>query len=147
MASSGPRSTHGAAVLAFAATLTVAATLTAAGCAEVEDRTASWSFVHAAIIAPNCTTSNCHSQLNATAGLQFDDREGAYTFITGLPCEPGGDSLDGNHNLVFPGQPESSRLMYLLRAEDAILMPPDVPLPEAEIEIIERWILEGAQCN
>src|SRR5690606_22144735 len=105
-------------VTRVAKALAFAAIRTAAGCAEVEDRPATWSFVHAAIIAPNCTTSNCHSRLNATAGLQLENREAAYAFITGLPCEPGGVPLDGNHNLVLPGQPESSRLMYLLRAED-----------------------------
>ena len=35
---------------------------------EPDDRPASWTYVHAAVIAPNCATSNCHSDLAATAG-------------------------------------------------------------------------------
>lgn len=138
MASSGSRRRYGAALALACVAL--------AACAEVEDRPASWSFVHAAIVAPNCTTSNCHSRLAATAGLQFDELEGAYFYLTGRSCDPDGE-IDGNHNLVLPGQPDSSRLVHLLRGENTIIMPPDVPLPEAEIEIIERWILEGAECN
>jgi hypothetical protein len=26
-------------------------------------------------------------------------------------------------------------------------MPPDVPLPDAEIEVIVNWILDGAECD
>ena len=143
MASSGSRRRHGAALALAGACVALAA------CAEVEDRPASWSFVHAVIVAPNCTSSNCHSQLAATAGLQLDELEGAYFYLTGRPCDPGGTGgeLTGDHNFVLPGQPESSRLVHLLRGKNTIVMPPDVPLPEAEIEIIERWILEGAECN
>ena len=37
----------------------------------------------------------------------------------------------------------------LLRGQAANLprMPPDQPLPEADILLIERWLLEGAQDN
>ena len=32
----------------------------------------------------------------------------------------------------------------MLRARNAPRMPPDCPLPEADIELVERWILNGA---
>ena len=32
----------------------------------------------------------------------------------------------------------------MLRAQGAARMPPDRPLPEADIELVERWILNGA---
>jgi hypothetical protein len=37
--------------------------------------------------------------------------------------------------------------MFLLRGEEVLIMPPDVPLPKAEVELIQRWIQEGATCN
>jgi hypothetical protein len=35
-------------------------------------------------------------------------------------------------------------VVNMLRARDAPRMPPDRPLPEADIELVERWILNGA---
>jgi hypothetical protein len=119
----------------------------ALGCGEVDDRPASWSYIHAAIIAPSCATSNCHSSLAATAGIQLHTPEAGYLFMTGRVC--GGEELPGEapRNFVTPGSPEYSPLMYLLRGEERRIMPPDTPLPEVDIELIERWILEGAPCN
>jgi len=50
-----------------------------------------------------------------------------------------------NHRgLVVPYVPSQSRLVNLLRAQDAPRMPPDRPLPEGDIQLVERWILGGA---
>ena len=46
--------------------------------------------------------------------------------------------------LVTPYDPAGSRVVNMLRARDAPRMPPDRPLPEADIELVERWILNGA---
>ena len=117
-----------------------------AGCGE-DDRPATWTYVHAAIVRPNCTTSACHSNISAAAGLRFEDRETAYLSLTGQVCN--GPEVPGEppRNLVFPGDPERSKLMYLLRGEEVRNMPPDTPLPDVDIELIERWILQGAQCD
>jgi len=37
-----------------------------------EDRPATWGYIHAAVIAPNCATSSCHSELATTAGVVLD---------------------------------------------------------------------------
>ena len=100
----------------------------------VSDRPASLSYISAAILEPNCATSGCHSQLAATEGVQLHSVEAARVFL-----------LTGD--LVVPGQPQRSRLMYLLEGEQTERMPPDQPLPDADIELIERWILEGARDN
>ena len=120
------------------------------GCADVEDRPASWSYVYATIVRPNCTTSNCHTQPTSTAGLRFETRESAYNYLTGNTCETIGTpdpALAVDHNFVVPFQPDSSKLMYMLRGQEVRNMPPDVPLPEVEIDLIAAWILEGAPCN
>lgn len=130
-------------VVAALAALTALAT---AGCGD-DDRPATWSYVHAAIIVPACTTSSCHTDFNGVAGVRLADREGAYAILVGRTCDATSDqAADGN--LVVPGSPEGSRLMHLLRGEDVPLaMPPDRPLPDTDIDLIEQWILEGAACN
>lgn len=126
--------------------LGLAVCLGLSGCAEIDERPATWSYVHATIIEPNCTTSNCHSWLASTAGLRFDNKEDAYAYLTGRICDtelPG----QADHNFVVPGEPERSKLMYLLRGEEVRRMPPDTALPDAEIELVERWIAGGALCD
>jgi hypothetical protein len=49
-----------------------------------------------------------------------------------------------HRSLVVPFDPAQSRLVQMLRAQDAPRMPPDRPLPEADIRLIESWILSGA---
>lgn len=114
------------------------------GCAEVDERPATWSYVHTTIIQANCTSSNCHSELAMTAGLDLHDKDAAYTSLTGRAC---GDPAGTSRDFVVPYEPESSKLIYQLRGIEVRSMPPDVPLPDAEIELIERWILEGAPCD
>lgn len=110
------------------------ATLLAACGSETDDRPVTWSYISAAIITPNCATASCHSRHTATGGLQLEGASESYVILTGY----GG-------NYVFPGYPERSKLVYLLRGKDTWRMPPDQPLPEADIELIERWILAGAK--
>jgi hypothetical protein len=109
--------------------------LGAAGCADdVDDRPAQWSYISAAIIQPSCTTAGCHSHLTSAGGIQLDTPEAGYTFLVG-----GG--------FVIPEQPDQSKLLRLLRGDEVWTMPPDTPLPEADIRLIERWIEEGAGDN
>lgn len=110
------------------------------------DRPATWSYIHEAIIEPNCTSSACHSKISSAFGIELHDREGAYVFLTGAVC---GQELEAQapRNFVSPGDPTGSKLLYLLRGEEVRNMPPDVPLPDADIDLIEQWILEGASCD
>jgi hypothetical protein len=121
--------------------------LTVAACAEADDRPARWSYLQPAIIAPGCATATCHSAASAVAGLDLSSRTGAYTFLTGRIC--GEPLLPGSppRNYVDPGSPEYSQLVYQLRGIGRTRMPPDTPLPEVEIALIERWIAEGATCE
>jgi hypothetical protein len=133
--------------------MAVALLALAAACDAPEDREPSWSYIHGAILVPNCATSNCHSNLGASplgtsaAGLQLDGRESSYLVLTGHACQ-GTSTIDPPAgNVVIPGAPDRSKLMYLLRGDEVDRMPPDVPLPAAEIELIEQWIEAGAPCN
>ena len=113
------------------------------GCGE-EDRPASWRYIHAAIIEPSCATSSCHSEYAATFAVELYSAERAYEILTGGTC--GGGEPPGR--FVRPGEPDGSLLMSLLRGENVrTQMPPDRPLPEVDILLIERWIAEGASCD
>jgi hypothetical protein len=115
-------------------------------CVGAEERPASWSYVHAAILQPACTNAGCHSKLSALAGVDLSDREGAYTILTGHVC---GDLPPGSapRNYVTPGSAEYSTLIHQLRGSDRNIMPPDSPLPAVEVELVARWIDLGARCD
>ena len=146
--------------------LMLAAVLVAAGtggCSQIDNRPAEWGYISPAIFQPNCATTSCHSPAAAVSGLDFSTPENGYTSLTqlwvwvvfppdggtppGLPCA----TKDGTRvceekerPLLTPYDPAGSRVVNMLRARDAPRMPPDRPLPEADIELVERWILNGA---
>ncbi|MBA3460025.1 MAG: hypothetical protein H0T46_08695 [Deltaproteobacteria bacterium] len=117
------------------------------GCADSSERPARWGYVHATIIQPSCTTAGCHSALTAIAGINLADREGAYTILTGRLCGEPPSSIEPPRNYVTPFSSETSKLYHQLVGENTDVMPPDSPLPDAEIEIVARWIDEGARCD
>lgn len=67
--------------------------------------------------------------------------------LTGRVCGDDAAEPADPRNFVVPGDPTRSKLMYLLRGEEVRNMPPDVPLPDIDIELIEEWILRGAPCD
>ena len=117
-----------------------------AACGE-DDRPTNWTYIHSAIVVPGCTTSSCHTEFNAQAGVRLSDRENAYNILTGATCNENPDNAVFG-NFVVPGEPENSRLMHLLIGENVSrAMPPDRPLPDPDIDLIEQWILAGAPCD
>ena len=129
---SAPKS-PGAAIGLVLASLLV--TLGLSGCgSETDDRPAKWSFISATIIQPTCATVGCHSDLAQKAGVDLHDRALGYKILT-------------ERQFVRPGFPDDSALIALMHADGAVRMPPDLPLPEADIQLIERWIMEGAKNN
>jgi hypothetical protein len=108
--------------------------VTGAGCGGTkEDRPPQWSFISATIIEPSCVTVNCHSAITAQAGVDLSAREiGYYTLKNGA-------------YLIDNGDPSSSTLVTVLNAQGSMRMPPDNPLPEADIALIEAWIAAGGQ--
>jgi hypothetical protein len=139
--------------------LSVCVTLSSA-CGSVDDRPAAWGYISPALFQPACATSSCHSRAVAVAGLDLSDPDRGYTSLTGLwvwivdpsgTPEQGCKPMDGkvfcqrpHRPLVTPFDPAQSRVVNMLRAQHAPRMPPDRPLPEADIRLVERWILNGA---
>lgn len=122
-----------------------------AGCGGDEDlRDPVWGYISPAIIQPNCATASCHSRGAAVAGLDMSTTKDGYDSLTALHLPARDMPAPGDNKirpLVSPRNPAESRLINMLRAAGARRMPPDRPLAEADIQLIERWILEGAANN
>jgi hypothetical protein len=136
----------------------------AVGCSRYDDRPAEWGYISPAIFQPNCATTSCHGPAAAVSGLDFSTPANGYASLTELCAfvvfPPDGSipvpsnchytSYNGTIDcfeprpLVTAFDPAGSRLVNTLRAQNAPRMPPDRPLPEADIELVERWILNGA---
>jgi hypothetical protein len=131
----------------------------AAGCSQTDDRPFVWGYIAPAIFEPSCATSGCHSRAVAVAALDFSDPDRGYaSLMDGIAWAPGtggpenGCRQVGPNNLcpsarvlVVPHDPSQSRLVNMLRARGAPRMPPDRPLSEVDIRLVERWILDGAK--
>ncbi|MDR3638538.1 MAG: PSD1 and planctomycete cytochrome C domain-containing protein [Isosphaeraceae bacterium] len=76
---------------------------------------------------------NCHSaNTNAKGGLRVDDRNGLLQ---------GG----GSGPAVVPGKPEESLLLQAVRHQgDVPKMPPKKQLTADEVDVLARWVKEGA---
>jgi hypothetical protein len=147
--------------LALAAGIAAAA---GTACRQVDDRPAEWAYLSPALFQPSCATASCHSPAAAVSGLDFSSPENGYASLTSLwvyiPALPDGGGTaglpcgieEGTHvclkqvrPLITPYDPAGSRLVNMLRARNAPRMPPDRPLPEDDIRLVERWILNGAK--
>lgn len=108
------------------------AVLGAAGCGSQDDtRPARWSYISTAIVQPSCATANCHSVLSQRSGVQLDTiKTGYYQLIA--------------RNFVLPGRPDDSAVMALIRGQGSRRMPPDFALPKDDIDLIAKWIANGA---
>jgi len=114
------------------AVLAAVAALLVTGCGgTTDDRPPKWSFISATIVEPSCATVNCHSAVTQRAGIDLHARDiGYYTLLNGF--------------YVIPHDVTGSSLVYLMNASGSLRMPPDNPLPAADILLIERWIEAGA---
>jgi hypothetical protein len=135
-------------------------TALAIGCSTTDDRPFVWGYLSPAIFQPTCATPSCHSRGAAVAGLDFSDPDRGYASLTEgtvwVPT-PSGNPADGcrelngamycphARQLVVPHDPAQSRLVAMLRAQNAPRMPPDRPLPETDIQLVVSWINDGAR--
>ena len=132
--------------------------LLSAGCGgDTDPRPATWSYISTAILEPSCATANCHSAIAARAGVDLSTRAAGYTsLVTGNTNGIGSGKYVisktlGDATLPQPltadQRVERSSVLKLMRAVGNLRMPPDLPLPEPDIVLIENWIREGAANN
>ena len=140
----------------------LALTIGAGACGSDSDhRPPEWAYISPVIFQPNCATTSCHSKAAAAGGLDFSDPGRGFESLFQLEVwivDPkatagqGGCKVAKNavvcprplRALVTPYNPSQSRLINMLRARGAARMPPDRPLPEVDIRLVERWISNGA---
>jgi hypothetical protein len=92
---------------------------------EVDDRPLTTEYITVAILAPSCGTVSCHSTAAKTEDLVLDTIEGVQEAI--------------DDELIVPGRPELSTVLLYMKGIDE-QMPPEGPLPDKNIELVERWI-------
>ncbi len=135
--------------LACLAVVAAALSIVVSGCnGTTDDRPATWSFISATITEPSCATVNCHSKITHQGGVDLSAREIGYQTLVGF--NNGGSVTDGGPLLTYyvhPFHPEASPVVNLMNAQGSIRMPPDNPLPQADIALIEKWITDGALDN
>jgi len=123
--------------------------LLVAACA-TDDRPRTIDYVTEAILAPSCGTAECHSTFSAQLTDIFDTVKGARSSIVRnalvrLDSVPQYDpDAPGNATLII----------WITRTDPFGLgigrMPQDAPLPNEDVELLQRWISEGAsgaQCD
>lgn len=99
---------------------------------EEDTRPAEFEYIVQTVLAPACGTPACHSSSIKAAGFALDTVDATREAIA-------------DEALVIPGEPEASSLLYVMTGNADERMPPDGPLPDADIELIRSWIAAGAE--
>jgi len=96
--------------------------------------------IQAIIFTPTCATSNCHAGANPDAGLDLTDGN-SFANLVNVPS-----TQNINFDRVEPGQPDNSYLIDKLEdtASAGNVMPPSGMLPQADIDFVRQWIMDGA---
>jgi len=92
-----------------------------------DDRPATLEVVSLAVLAPTCGTVACHSSTTNVEGYAFDTLDGARAAL---------------RRLVRAGAPEQSKLLEVITSRQ---MPPDAPMADQDVALIEQWIAGGAE--
>src|SRR5258706_12075966 len=91
-------------------------------------------YVVEPILVPYCGRGGCHSSETRARNMAFDTIAGALAALR---------TNQRNQPMITVGMPQKSRLFTVL-SDSQRIMPPDVPLPQADVDLIERWITDGA---
>src|SRR3954463_9414818 len=117
--------------------------LAASACGSAtDDRPPTLDFITETILAPSCASAECHSAFKREVGDQFDTPAAARLSIVANGLALVSDQEDpassflvrsltvGNPSILDPGSGN-------------VRMPYDEPMPDADIELIKRWIADG----
>lgn len=108
------------------------ALVTAACAASTDERPAEFEYIARAILVPSCGTATCHSARTQREGVNLSSVAAVREELS--------------HRALAPqsGDPNDSELLFILRTSGEERMPIDSPLPDADIALIEEWIVAGA---
>lgn len=132
------------------------AVLPAAACTmSADSRPKTLPYITETILAPYCGAAQCHSSFTAAYDDVFDTVEGARrSIVRNKLVQMGGAGLNDDrqdpHNALLVAVVE---LPFGLHKEIG-RMPYDAPLPDADIDLLARWVGNGsaaggagAQCD
>ena len=94
-----------------------------------DERPLTIEVVALSILAPTCGQVQCHSSSTHIQGYAFDTLAAAKVAIKRLVS-------------TTPGR--TSKLLSVLNADGGERMPPDAPLAEEDIALIQAWVDAGA---
>ncbi len=94
-----------------------------------DERPVTIEVVALSILAPTCGQVQCHSTSTHLQGYAFDTLAEAKVAIK---------------RLVNKTNPQRSKLLTVLTADGEERMPPDAPLAEEDIALIQAWLDAGA---
>ncbi len=99
-----------------------------------------YSEIQANVFTPSCAGSSCHSGAAPPAGLNLEAAN-SYAELVGIAS-----SQDAGVMRVLAGDPDNSYLIQKLdgNASGGGIMPPGGALPQASIDTIRQWIMDGA---
>jgi hypothetical protein len=130
---------------------TLAPVIALAACGTTEDdRPATLRYVTEAILAPTCGEAQCHSTFKQSLGDVFDTVTGARQSLhrngLALPSDKADPANASLIHWVTDDQPFNQR-----DPQGNIIgrMPWDAPMPNADIDLLKKWIgagVPGAQC-
>jgi len=101
-----------------------------AACGGADTRPLTLEYVTLTVLAPACGTVACHSTTSNVHGYAFDTVEASRRSLMGL---------------VVRGDPAASKLIQSIRSPGRRPMPPDAPMSELDIELLEDWIANDAE--
>lgn len=90
------------------------------------------------ILSENCFACHGPDANKREAGLRLDKAEEAYKALKESP----------NSHAIVPGKPKASMAFMRMTAEESEIMPPresNLRLSPRQIQVIEKWIKQGAQ--
>ena len=138
--------------------IAISLALTAAGCADPEERSTTFEYLHATIIEPNCATANCHSSVSAAGPVLDQDGDPDTDDCVDVPIDF--STPESTCDVLFGPFLFNGIVSSVLHGTDYGVidnchtelneypqMPPDRPLPDGEIRLIERWLDESASCE
>ena len=114
---------------------------------EIDQRPRSVQYITEAILAPNCGNAQCHSSFRNAYNYTFDTVEKAREHLLAPEGLVGAITLN---NRDEPQGDGVSSFLYAVLTRNVNRMPYDQSLPDADIDLLVRWIdfgAPGAQCN
>ena len=122
--------------------LVLSGALLVGACGVADDRPANLEYITNAILAPTCAMAQCHSAFKRAEGDQFDTVEATrLSIVSNNLVDALAGPLDPTQTFLIQSVTVGTRN----REGETIRMPYDAPMPDADVQLIIRWISEGAK--